>query len=171
VVFKFRWRCDIYMWSRSINLLVLLPLLDTSTLPLFDYSNNWEEMIALMSSSTDTSIFRRIAVFNILVFDTYMTFVRYMSDSLIGVQRNSIFLLLWHSLDQCHKPVKHSYDTYRTSVPKTIIFSLAYTLLDTYKTYLQKLKMFQNNNIDQKGLMTLHFDYNIFSFSNNKKVK
>jgi hypothetical protein len=64
-------------------------------------------------------------------------------------------------------------DTYKASYDKCfqkIVFSLLMLFLDTYKTYLQELKMCENNNIDQRGLKALHFDYNIFSFLDSRWI-
>jgi hypothetical protein len=52
----------------------------------------------------------------------------------------------WLNYSMKHASVS---DTWRTSVPKKLFFSLFLLSLDTYQTYLQELKMCWNNNVDQ----------------------
>jgi hypothetical protein len=108
--------------------------------------------------STDTSIIKRVSVSDTcwcptLVWHSYDTCR--MAHS--GVGKNSIFPLLWHSFERCLTPVRHLYGTCRTSVSKKFIFSLLIISLGTYQTYLQKLKICRNNNIDRWEIEDITF--------------
>jgi hypothetical protein len=82
-----------------------------------------------------------------------------------SVQKNNFFFYSdtpWNGVRPT--PVRHSYNTSQTSVPKEVFF-LCFTLLRHISDIYERVKDVLKNNDGNEGLKTLHFDYNIFFYS------